>query len=100
MFRPIKCPVCGKEKNLSLYILVESASIRIPIVKTVPKPCFEVLLEKPLASNETLVNYSDVSGETRITLHKDGMKILVNCPWCDKMHTLPEGTDIKCNDAS
>ena len=95
----IRCPKCGREKGLSLHVSVQFASVRIPVTdQGRPKPCFELLRETPMASDQTLLRYSDTDGQTRITLHREDAEILINCPQCQKMHILPEGTDIECND--
>lgn len=94
----ITCPKCGREKDLSLHITVNCASIRIPVVNGKPAPEFELLREKPLAGDETLIRYSDVKSQTRVIFYTDGMEVLVNCPQCEEIHTLPRGMSAKCND--
>jgi len=94
----IECPECENQKNLSLHISVCYASIRIPVIKGKPSPAYEILRDKPIPSDEVFLRFSDVTGQTRISLHKDEINILVHCPKCKKMHNLSKGI-IKCSDA-
>ena len=94
----IKCPECGRDKDLSLHVSVSYASVRIPVVKGQPSPAYEILRDQPIASDKVFMRLSDAQGETRITLHQDDMTLLVHCPYCKKMLDLPKGM-FPCSDA-
>lgn len=94
----ITCPVCGREKDLSLCINVTCASVRMPVVKGKPAPAFEILHEKPMAGDETLIRYSCTESLTRLILHTDDMEVLINCPQCDKVHPMPRKMSARCSD--
>ena len=96
---PIRCPECGREEGLSLHISALEASITVPVLDGKMAAASELLLDPPLSSDEVLARYSDVSGSTRLVLHAEDIKVLIDCPKCERVFSLPEGIDIKCSDA-
>ncbi len=95
----IKCPKCGREKGLSLRMSVQFVSVTIPVTDGKPDPAYELLLEPLLATDKTLLRYSDVDRKSRFVFHRENMETLIKCPQCKQLHTLPKGIKIKCNDA-
>ena len=95
---PITCPVCGRDKDLSLQINVTAASVRLPVKDGKPIPAFELLYENPLAGDETLIRYSDADRDTRLVLFTDDMQVFIHCPKCEAIHELPRGMSAKCKD--
>jgi len=94
----IKCPECGKETNLKLHITVEAATISMPIIDGVATPTFELLLERQLPSDKTLLRYSDKDGKTKIIFFADKLDPLISCPHCNKMYTFNKEVKITCSD--
>ncbi len=84
----LECPECHREKDLSLHITANSATIRIPVIEGCPMPSSELLLEPRMADDQILFRYSNLEGTTRLCIYEDSSQILIHCPKCEKMFDL------------
>lgn len=89
----IRCPKCGNDKKLAVYI-EGRALLKLPVIENLMSPSYSLCLKPKLDGMEVTV-YESENGETRFVLYEDDVILQIDCGSCGKIMDLqrPEECD-------